>query len=252
MEHIRPRFAFDTRHGAAAVLALLAGSVALPAHAASDCRFFAVTIGGTTYTPGPSGDRKLTLPHDRVAGQIAKVRGKYVSFDVDLDTFTVTNYILTGVDAPNQITPERTRVFVSKVPDAILSGPMEMRIRDSSQNLVIEREGSIDMKIQSKDCDQGGVFQMEPEPSTTETNRLAPGFRYCYQASPIDRRFFTNDVVLGFDSPQLARVVAANDRAARWDVEDGGRVGLVLGEDAVEALEEAGPDAIGACPHQTP
>lgn len=49
---------------------------------------------------------------------------------------------------------------------------------------MIEREGSIDMKIQAKDCDQGGVFQMEPEPSTTEVNRLAPGFRYCYQASP--------------------------------------------------------------------
>jgi hypothetical protein len=64
--------------------------------------------------------------------------------------------------------------------------------------------------------------------------------------------FFTNDVVLGYDSPQTASTIFADETTAIWQVQDGGRIGGVFGEDAVQALEEAGPAAIEACPHQTP
>jgi len=231
--------------------ALLAGVLAAPAFAAKDCAAFTVTIGSRVFTPGPTGDLRITLPGQRLRGQMANVRGKFVEFDVALDSFTIIDYTLTGAPAPNQITPERTPVFVTKVPDARLSGPMEMRLRSSGE-LVMERDGAQDMKIQAKDCDQGGVFQLEPEPATTETNTLADGFAYCFQTSPTDRRFFTNGVVLGFDSPQTASTIFADETTAIWQVQDGGRIGGVFGEDAVEALAEAVPDAIAACPHQTP
>ena len=249
MDHVS---ASHPRLGAlAAVSALLAGAFAAPAFAAKDCEAFTVTIGSRTFTPGPSGDLRITLPAQRLRGQMAHVRGTFVEFDVALDSFSIIDYTLTGADAPNQITPERTTVFLTKVPDARLSGPMEMRLRDSGE-LVLERDGSQDMKIQAKDCDQGGVFQLEPEPATTETNTLADGFAYCFQASPTDRRFFTNGIVLGFDSPQTASTIFADETTAIWQVQDGGRIGGVFGEDAVQALAEAGPDAIAACPHQTP
>ena len=233
------------------VAALLAAGFATPAFAAKDCGAYAVTIGNRTFTPGPSGDLRITLPGQRLRGQIAHVRGTFTEFDVELDSFTIVDYTLTGARAPNQITPGPTPVFVTKVPDARLSGPMDMRLRDSGE-LLMERDAAQSMKIQAKDCDQGGVFQLEPEPATTETNTLADGFRYCFQASPTDRRFFTNDVVLGYDSPQTARTDFADETTAIWSVQDGGRIGGVFGEDAVQALAEAGPDAIAACPHQTP
>jgi hypothetical protein len=93
---------------------------------------------------------------------------------------------------------------------------------------------------------------MEPEPATTETNTLAPEFVYCFQASPSARKFFTNGIVLGFDSPQAATLLSGDETTAVWSVGAGGRIGLVLGEDAVQALALAGPEAIAACPHQTP
>jgi hypothetical protein len=235
----------------AAVSALLAAACAMPAFAAKDCGAYTVTIGNRTFTPGPTGDLRITLPGQRLRGQIANVRGKFTQFDVELDSFSIIDYTLTGAPAPHQITPGPTPVFVTKIPDAQLSGPMDMRLRASGE-LLMERDSAQSMKIQAKDCDQGGVFQLEPEPATTETNTLAEGFRYCFQASPTDRRFFTNDVVLGYDSPQTASTVFADETTAIWQVQDGGRIGGVFGEDAVQALAEAGPAAIAACPHQTP
>lgn len=221
--------------------------------AGKDCAFFTVTIGSRTFTPGRKGDLKITLPASQVNGQIAQVRGTYVEFDVELDTFTVRNYTLTGVAAPDQITNLRTPVFVSKAPDALLNGSLALRVRTSGQHLVMERSGpGVDMKIQAKDCDQGGIFQLEPEPRRNETNTLAPGFRYCFQATPSSRKFFTNGIVLGYDSPQDATLVSGSDITAVWSVQAGGRIGMVIGEDAVEALQLESPVAITACPHQTP
>jgi hypothetical protein len=235
------------------VLAIFILFFAPMSFAGKDCSFFTVTIGNQVYTPGPKGDAKITLTAAQVNGKTALVRGTFVEFDVDLNTFTVRNHTLTGVAAPDQITTQRTKVFGSKVPNANLTGKLVMRIRVKGQNLVMERGGSkVDMKIQAKDCDQGGLFQMEPEPTTTETNTLAAGFKYCFQASPISRRFFTNGIVLGYDSPQDATFVSGNNTTAVWSVQDGGRIGMVVGEDAVEALRLEGTAAQAACPHQTP
>jgi hypothetical protein len=252
MSHFSVRSSKNRHLGAAAaVTGALLGVCAGPALAAKECGAFAVQIGSQTFRPGPSGDLRITLPAQRVRGQVAHVRGKFVEFDVNLNTFSIIDYVLTGEPAPNQIAPERTPVFVTKVPDARLTGSMDMRLRASGE-LVLERGDRVDMKVQAKDCDQGGVFQLEPEPATTETNTLAEGFRYCFQASPTDRRFFTNDIVLGYDSPQTATTLFGDETTTIWNVQDGGRIGMVVGEDAVEALQEAGSDAIEACPHQTP
>ena len=74
----------------------------------------------------------------------------------------------------------RTVVFASKTPDlrgATLTSGMDIRLRDG--DLRLEREGAaVSMKIQAKDCAQGGIFQMEPEredgTATVFTHRLAP------------------------------------------------------------------------------
>lgn len=221
--------------------------------AGKDCSFFTVTIGNQVFTPGPKGDAKITLNAAQVNGKTALVRGRFVQFNVNLNTFAVSNHILTGVAAPDQITAQRTPVFAKRIPKAQLTGKLEMRIRAKGQNLVMERGGSkVDMKIQAKDCDQGGIFQMEPEPTTTEANTLAAGFKYCFQASPTSRRFFTNGIVLGYDSPQTATFISGTNTRAIWSVQDGGRIGMVVGEDAVEALRLEGTAAQAACPHQTP
>ena len=74
--------------------------------------------------------------------------------------------------------------------------------------------------------------------------------RHLHRAT--SKRFFINGVVLGFDSPQAAAVTSGSNAQAVWRVQAGGRIGMVVGEDAVRALQLAGPDAIAACPHQTP
>lgn len=243
----------DLRLGAFTLLsAALLSVFAAPAFAARECKFFAVTIRDRTFTPGPTGDFRITLPAQFVQGQVAQVRGTYISFNVNLNTFRVNNYLLTGVDAPNQIAPGRTPVFTSKAPATTLSGDLDMRLKASGQSLVMERGGTVDLSIQAKDCDQNGLFQMEVEPAATETNTLVPGFTYCFQAAPDQKRFFTNDIVLGYDSPEVATLLSGTDTTSVWSVTAGGRIGMVVGEDAVEALELAGANAIAACPHQTP
>ena len=47
---------------------------------------------------------------------------------------------------------------------------------------MLERSGDgQDMKIQAKDSQQGGLFQMEPEPGTMERDTLGPDFTYTSQ-----------------------------------------------------------------------
>jgi hypothetical protein len=78
----------------------------------------------------------------------------------------------------------RTPAFASKVPNhrgLVLTGPAEVEIKE--ENLVIQRTGrGLSMKIQAKDCAQGGVFQMEPErddnTATVFTHTLAAGAFY--------------------------------------------------------------------------
>lgn len=142
---------------------------------------FSVTLGdGTTL----SGEQRTVVSAGRL-GSTLKVRGRYVEFDITSSTFAVLNYAFTGAANPLDITGgRRTVVFAAKVPDhrgLTLSGDADVDM--GGGDLVIERSGpGLDMKIQAKDCAQGGLFQMEPERDdgtrTRITHTLATGVFY--------------------------------------------------------------------------
>lgn len=223
---------------AAALLVLASWSLgSRPAYAAKDCGAFTVlVVGGPADGTTFSGDERTTVEVGQ--GATLQVRGEFAEFDVDLDTFTVNDYTLTGAPAPTDITGgQPTTIFESKVPNhgTILTGPLDLRL-GAERNLRLQRSGGgQDMKIQAKDCTQGGIFQMEPEPSITETNTLAAGFAYepgtPGQADPL---CFSNGTTVGYDSPENATLASGTETRATWDVASGGRVGMVLGEDALE------------------
>jgi hypothetical protein len=90
------------------------------------------------------------------------------------------------------------------------------------------------MKIQAKDCHQGGLFQMEPEPGTTETNTLGPEFIYTGEPLRESRLCISKGRFSCHDSRGRATLVSFTAKTATWDVAAGGRIGMVIGEDAVE------------------
>ena len=94
------------------------------------------------------------------------MQGRYNQFVVRASDFALFDYAFTG--APNRLdmTGGRfTPVCASKVPEhrgLSLSSAITVELED--EDLVISRTGTgLSMKIQTKDCAQGGVFQMEPE-----------------------------------------------------------------------------------------
>jgi hypothetical protein len=239
-----------------------------------------------------SGDQEANVPAAAL-GSSFLVRGKYAEFEVVSATFGLRNQALTGAPNPLDITGGvRTVVFARKTPDhrgLVLSGDMEVEIKES--DLVIERAGrGLSMKIQAKDCAQGGTFQMEPErddgTATDITHVLAtapaggnsaltvfyfdnPNFRaregdvvpYKDTTATVTARVnFANDFspkFVGRDSPQVATRIAQgcpNQIQTRdgtfttvdhcggvslWRVASGGRMGYVLGEDAIEVAPPA-------------
>ena len=173
--------------GAGLVLAPLAVLQAAPGQAASSD---ACTGGGFTLVNLATGATVASGEVDRVisastfGARTARFgfRGRYISFDVRLSDWAVFDYTFTGAANPEDITGGvRTPVFASKVPDhrgATLTSGVEVRLDD--EDLVIERSGAVlDMKVQAKDCAQGGIFQMEPEREdgtrTRVVHRLATG-----------------------------------------------------------------------------
>jgi hypothetical protein len=94
------------------------------------------------------------------------VRGRYNEFRVRAADFALFDYAFTGAANELDITGgRRTPVFASKVPNhrglTLTSG---VAVELDEEDLVISRTGpGLSMKIQAKDCAQGGIFQMEPE-----------------------------------------------------------------------------------------
>jgi hypothetical protein len=228
--------------GVALAMLLLVGSTMVgyltsPAEAAKSgtCAAFTVSTGGRTF----SGDQTRTIPANQVGDRI-RVDGKYIEFNVRTRDFATLNYRHTGVDSPDPdknlpIGPAGTTIFESKVPlhGKTLTSPVSLNI--GNESVVLERSGGgEDMKIQAKDCQQGGLFQMEPEPGARERNTLGPDFTYTPQPLGETRLCFTNDRFSGYDSPELATLVSHTDKVATWRVASGGRIGMVIGEDAVE------------------
>jgi len=147
-------------------------------------------VGGGFSLLGLSGDQKAIVPASQV-GATFLVKGKYVEFTVDADTFGVRNWTLTG--APNQLDltgGRSTVVFASKIPDhrgLALTG--DISVESSRESLVISRTGAgLSMKIQVKDCANGGVFQMEPVRA---------------DATPTEFTHVLGDGVFYFDNPTV-------------------------------------------------
>lgn len=131
----------------------------------------------------PTGS-SVTIPATNI-GPSFQILGKYIEFNVVSSTFGVENYVFTGAATPEDITGgRRTVAFQSKTPD--LKGAKltsAVKVTNEDGDLVISRTGAgVSMKIQAKDCAQGGIFQMEPERTdkavTRITHTLATGVFY--------------------------------------------------------------------------
>ena len=160
--------------------------------------------------------------------------------------FAVLNQAFTGAANPLDITGGRfTPVFASKVPDhrgLVLSSAISVELDEESVEL--SRTGTgLSMKIQAKDCAQGGIFQMEPERSdgtrTRVTHTLAqsttPGLTPFYFDNPNFRarvgQFLGDDctsIVTGPPSTFCVqvgtRVNIANDLSRRFVARDSSQV----------------------------
>ncbi len=233
-------------------LAAVTAAVALAAGLVPAVLAGPAAAAGTAACAG--GGYRVTTPTGAVlAGRGAKlaaaglpahsrlqVRGTYTGFDVDVSTFAVHDYTLTAASNPASMTAGRALpVFASKVPDlgtaTLDAGTLEVTI-DGSALRLRRAGGTVKMSIQAKDCATGGIFQMEPEAGrpVTVTHTLAPGIAYFVNPYTGKVNFGDGALLRGKDSPQVATRLSQTDTTTVWEVASGGRMGGVLGEDAVE------------------
>lgn len=209
---------------------------------------YAVTVNGTTYDPAPGKDAKLK---DISVSGLITVSGKNNRFTIDPSTLGVYDYTLTGAPDTQRMVTSPTVVFTSKVPTltaAQRSGTRlsSLEVRDDSLVAIFSTTGG-KLKIQAKDGAQGGIFQMEPEFAAPVelVHTLGPGLFY-FVNQYTGKINFGNGVdavtsgpdahqmLLGKDSPQVATKTSQDATVTKWTVTSGGRMGGVLGEDAIE------------------
>jgi hypothetical protein len=242
----------STTIGMGVAVAALAGlAVAAPAQAASSkgCvnggfRLVNLATGATVAQAGQDRVR-TTIPADRLGSTFA-VRGRYTQFDVRATDFAVLGQAFTGAANELDLTGGRfTPVFASKVPEhrgLVLSSTVSVEL--DKEGLELQRTGpGLSMKIQAKDCAQGGIFQMEPEradaTATRVTHTLAssttPGLTPFYFDNPSFRQrtgqFLGSgctSVVTGppgqFCVQVAPRVNIANDLSPRFVARDSSQV----------------------------
>jgi hypothetical protein len=143
--------------------ALLAASIGVPsappAHASKS------NSCGTYQVLGQSGATRFAGTVPAPSGTF-HVQGTYTQFDVRSSDFAIFSYAFTGAANALDITGGRfTPVYESKIPDhrgLMLTSGIGLRV--DASDLVLSRTGTggLSMKIQAKDCAQGGIFQMEP------------------------------------------------------------------------------------------
>jgi hypothetical protein len=240
---------------AAAIAAVTVAAVALvgvaPAQASGKTSTggdYAVTVNGTTTNPAVGKEYKLR--DTAVSGTIA-VRGKHNGFDIRLADLGVYDYTLTGAPDTQRMVTTPTVVFASKVPSltaAQLAGTKLSSLEVKDDTLVaIFSTGAGTFKIQAKDGAQGGVFQMETEFAAPVTFTHTLGAGLFYFTNPYTGKInFGNgtpavtsgsgahQMLLGKDSPQVATKTSQTATTTTWTVQPGGRLGGVLGEDAIE------------------
>lgn len=214
---------------------------------------YAVTVNGTTYDPAPGRDVRV---RDLAVRGLVKVSGTHTSFTIDPATLGVTNYTLTGAPSPERMVTAPTVVFAAKTPvlsAAQLRSPVlrQLEVRDGTL-VAIFGTAAGKLKIQAKDAPQGGIFQMEPEfaGNVELVHTLGPGLFYFVNSytgkinfgdgvDAVPAGAGAHQMLLGKDSPQVATKLFQDGRTTRWSVAPGGRLGGVLGEDAIELSQGA-------------
>jgi hypothetical protein len=243
-----------TVRSAALVVAVVAGSLALgsvPANASGKTSAggdYRVTVAGTTYDPAPGKSVKLG---GIAPGQRIQVRGVNNGFDVDVATLGVYDYTLTGAPDTQRMVTRPTVVFASKVPTltaAQLAGATikSLEVKDDSVVLLFSTAAG-KFKIQAKDGAQGGIFQMESEfgAPVEFVHTLGSGLFYFVNqytgkvnfgdgVDAVTSGGGAHQMLLGKDSPQVATKTFQSGTVTKWLVTSGGRLGGVLGEDAIE------------------
>ncbi|MCZ2827528.1 hypothetical protein O2W14_01605 [Modestobacter sp. VKM Ac-2986] len=217
---------------------------------------FAVTVNGRTSNPAAGKDFRVSgvAPTSPVV-----VTGRNVTFRIDPTTLGVYDYTLTGAASPERMVTAPTVVFASKVP--VLTPAQrtavrisELRLRDDNLVVVFSTAAG-KLKVQAKDAPQGGIFQMEQEFGTPVefVHTLGAGLFYFVNEFTGKVNFgdgvdadATHQMLLGKDSPQVATKLAQTATSTRWSVTSGGRMGGVLGEDAIE-LSAGATDCTSDC-----
>lgn len=100
--------------------------------------------------------------------------------------------------------------------------------------------GYTGFKIAAKDVAPGGTVQVRGQ-NTTITHTLASGIFYFKNPYTGKINFGNGAVLRGKDSPQSATRLSQDGSVSVWSVASGGRMGMVLGEDAVELSAGAAP-----------
>jgi len=228
---------------AAAVLSLAATTLAgstVPAQAAtsSGCADggFRVSLPGGGSV---SGSQSAKISTGSLASDaVLKVTGRYVEFEFAPVTGNIYNYVYTGAANPQSLTNGvRTPIWESKT---LSLGPVlrtEVEVRTDGGDLQLLARGKAGkVKIQAKDCATGGIFQQEVEAGSTvrATHTLAANMYYYVNPYTGKVNFGDGSDFRGKDSPQVATKVSQGERVTVWDIASGGRMGQVLGEDAVE------------------
>jgi hypothetical protein len=217
---------------AAAALALLPGTASAASSKGCEGGGFVLRnlADGSTAGTTPGASLSTTVAAGRLGSSVL-ADGKYVEFGVLAASLGVTDWTLTGEPNALDITGgRRTVVYSSKTPDhrgLALTGPLTVAL--VGDGLELTRSGpGLTMKLQAKDCANGGVFQMEVQRDdatrTVFTHVLAPGVFYFdnpffraregdvlpYKdttATVTTRINFANDLspaFVGRDSPQVA------------------------------------------------
>jgi len=243
------------RAGRAALLvaAVVASAIGVAGPAAASGKTsaggdYAVTVAGTTYDPAPGKDVRL---RDLAPGGRIQVRGVNNRFDIDVATLGVHDYTLTGAPDTQRMVTRPTVVFASKVPTLTAAQRAGARIsrlevKDDSVVVLFSTAGG-SFKIQAKDGAQGGIFQMESEFGAPVEFTHTLGSGLFYFENPFTGKINFGDgtpavtggtgahqMLLGKDSPQAATKTSQTATTTTWTVQSGGRLGGVLGEDAIE------------------
>jgi hypothetical protein len=205
---------------------------------------FAVTVNGRTSNPAAGKDFRVSgvVPTGPVV-----VTGRDVGFRIDPTTLGVYDYTLTGAASPERMVTTPTVVFASKVPVLTPAQRAGVRIEDlrlRDDTLVVTFSTAAGkLKVQAKDAPQGGVFQMEQEfgAPVEFVHTLGTGLFYFVNEFTGKVNLgngvaadATHQMLLGKDSPQVATRLGQTATVSRWSVASGGRMGGVLGEDAIE------------------